>query len=597
MTFPNFFSEYKDYFTKIQRFVGRRIFVLGAITLFMAILEGVGISMLLPLLEAGDIGSGGAKGDPTFFVRLFEFTGIPFTISGVLLAMGLIFLLKGVVKYWEGSYKAGLTKDLIYTLKTRLVQLYGQIDLSFFYKQNTGHYINVVNTQVNRATQFFINFSQFSARALLGITYLVIACFLEWQFTLMALVLGGGVIFMLRYLARFNRRLSYLTSREAGNLNKFLVQTLQALRYLIATDRFRNVEHSARKSIGKLSHYKFLSMRANAMVAAFKEPVTILFMIGIILIQVMAFDRPIQPIIVTLILFYRAMNTMILAQMEWQKLVGMSGGLEMVVNEFSVVQANQEVHGQEKVPRLQTGIVLQDVSYAYDEGRNVLSHIDLEVPRNRTIALVGESGAGKSTLVDLLTLLIKPDSGELYLDGKPYYTIDQRSWRGSIGFVTQDIVVFDDTIANNISLWDQSKKEKEIRQQVEKAARLAYCEAFIQTMPQGLDTPIGEKGVRLSGGQKQRLAIARELYKEPDLLILDEATSALDSASEKLVQRSIDELKGKLTVIIIAHRLSTIKNVDDIIVLEKGKVREKGSYQDLMGKDTIFRKMTQLQQL
>jgi subfamily B ATP-binding cassette protein MsbA len=159
-------------------------------------------------------------------------------------------------------------------------------------------------------------------------------------------------------------------------------------------------------------------------------------------------------------------------------------------------------------------------------------------------------------------------------------------------------VVFDDTVANNICLWSCDPKEPESFERIRRAAQKAQCEEFIEGMPEGYETRIGDRGVRLSGGQKQRLAIAREFFKEPELLILDEATSSLDTHSERLVQKSIDDLKGKMTLVIVAHRLSTIKNVDRIFVLDKGELVESGSYEELIrNKKTLFRKMTELQSL
>jgi subfamily B ATP-binding cassette protein MsbA len=222
----------------------------------------------------------------------------------------------------------------------------------------------------------------------------------------------------------------------------------------------------------------------------------------------------------------------------------------------------------------------------------VLQQLNIDIAPNTTVAFVGPSGAGKTTLVDLMTGLLHPQSGSLQLDGQDLKDVQADTWRSKIGYVAQDLTVFDDTVANNIALF----REEATPEDIEQAARMASAHTFISELPQGYQTRIGDKGVRLSGGQKQRLFIARELFKQPDLLILDEATSALDSASERYIQDSIDQLKGKITVIIIAHRLSTIKNADVIYVLDKGKVIESGSYEALMNKTSSrFAEMVELQ--
>jgi ABC-type multidrug transport system fused ATPase/permease subunit len=268
----------------------------------------------------------------------------------------------------------------------------------------------------------------------------------------------------------------------------------------------------------------------------------------------------------------------------------------MVDDEFDTVLAHQERRAGERIGPLAQSIEFQDVHFAYNlEDGDVLHGIDVRIPAKSTIALVGESGAGKSTLVDMLTLMLPPDNGLLRIDGVPYTDIDLNAWRSQIGYVSQETVVFDDTVANNIALWQADGAET--RAQIEDAARRAYAHHFIKDLPDGYDTVVGDRGVRLSGGQRQRLFIARELYKNPNLLILDEATSALDTESERYIQDSIDALKGEMTVVIIAHRLSTIKNVDYVYVLDEGSVVEEGPYEDLRRYNGRFQQMVEMQSL
>ena len=209
------------------------------------------------------------------------------------------------------------------------------------------------------------------------------------------------------------------------------------------------------------------------------------------------------------------------------------------------------------------------------------------------MAIVGTSGAGKTTVVDLLTGLLTPQNGQITIGANfPLSNIRAEEWRSKIGYVAQDLTIFDDTVYNNIALFRQDAAMPDI----ENAARMASAHQFIEALPHGYNTRIGDKGVRLSGGQKQRLFIARELFKKPQLLILDEATSALDSESESYIQKSIDDLKGKITVVVIAHRLSTIRNSDMIYVLENGRVVEAGGYNDLLNQDqSKFSRMVNFQ--
>jgi ABC-type multidrug transport system fused ATPase/permease subunit len=272
----------------------------------------------------------------------------------------------------------------------------------------------------------------------------------------------------------------------------------------------------------------------------------------------------------------------------------------MVVDEFEALERHREPNGDTEVGSLREGIEVRNVSFAYDEDEgDVLHEVSVSIPANTTVALVGESGAGKSTLVDMLTLMLRPRRGEVYIDGVAGGEVELSSWRSQIGYVSQETAIFDDTVANNISLWKGDYTEDpEVRAKVEEAARRAYAHNFITDLPDGYQTVVGDNGVRLSGGQCQRLFVARELYKQPNLLILDEATSDLDSASEQHIQDSIDALQGEVTVVTIAHRLSTVKNADRVYVLDEGRVIEQGTYQELrMRENGQFREMIEMQSL
>jgi ATP-binding cassette subfamily C protein len=225
---------------------------------------------------------------------------------------------------------------------------------------------------------------------------------------------------------------------------------------------------------------------------------------------------------------------------------------------------------------------LEGVSFAYIEGEHqVISDLDLTVRVGQTTAIVGPSGAGKSTIADLVTALIVPDRGRVLVDDTPLRRERVRSWRNRIGYVEQDTFLFNDTVRANL-LWAHPEASEE---KIWEALRLAAAERFVSELPNGLETVLGDRGVRLSGGERQRLALARALLREPSLLILDEATSSLDSENEKRIQRAIEGLHGSITILIITHRLSTIRGADVIHVLEGGRLVESGSWGALLAKE------------
>src|SRR5690606_2658435 len=237
---------------------------------------------------------------------------------------------------------------------------------------------------------------------------------------------------------------------------------------------------------------------------------------------------------------------------------------------------------------------VQHLNFSYGE-QTILKGVNLTIQKNQTVAFVGESGSGKTTLVNVLAGLLPPDSGDFKVDGLSSKELDVASYQQRIGYITQEPVIFNDSIYNNVTLWAQPTLENQ--QQFEQAIAQASLDIFLHTLPQGQETQLGNNGINLSGGQKQRISIARELFKDIDILIMDEATSALDSGTERDIQESIDQLRGRFTILIVAHRLSTIKNADRIILMKHGRIDSEGDYQNMVQQNRAFKRMVELQEL
>jgi subfamily B ATP-binding cassette protein MsbA len=286
-------------------------------------------------------------------------------------------------------------------------------------------------------------------------------------------------------------------------------------------------------------------------------------------------------------------------QLHGQLMLDQIGAVEMVNDEFNRQMHNIEQDADISMNTFSESVEFQNVNFSYgDEFENALSNIDIKIRAFQSVAFIGSSGAGKSTIIDLLTLILRPTSGKVLIDGQNSSLLKSSSWRSQIGYVSQDMVVFDDSIANNISMWQGEIEENpELLSQIKKACMQANISDFIESLPDQYNTQVGDRGIKLSGGQKQRLFIARELFRQPNILLLDEATSALDTDSESFIQESIDSLKGSITLVIIAHRLSTIRDVDYVYVLDQGSIIESGPYQTLRDKkgshlDQLIEKQT-----
>ena len=323
------------------------------------------------------------------------------------------------------------------------------------------------------------------------------------------------------------------------------------------------------KAIEKIAGLEFRIGVSSGLTQAIREPIALILLIAIGLIQLHVFDASIESILVSVALFYRAATAAMNIQSFWQSSLEQVGSLEVISDELQGLLEHKESRLGMAIAGFDKGLVFDDVCF-YHEGN------------------VGPSGAGKSTVMDLILMLYAPHSGKIFIDGTDASVIQSQHWRSSIGYVDQDYILFDDTIANNISMFDKSNDRDA---GIEAAAEKASILAFIKDLPLGFETVIGEKGAALSGGQRQRLAIARELYRQPKVLILDEATSALDGESEAWIQESIKELKGQVTTIIISHRLSTISHVDKIFLLNNGSIEESGSYAELSAHSEFFKRL------
>ena len=586
-----------------RRYIGRRIYLVFGLATLTALAQGFGITLLLPLLRASQ--AGGATGDmgtaEQVLYDLLAGLGVAGSMPGILAFIAAVFVAKGGLQFARAGYVGYLQARLLRELKTKLFDSYSRMDYRYYIRQNTGHFINVINQQVNRFFLSFRNFTTFLTQVVTTLSYFGFAFAIAWGFALMTAGLGALILVLFQYLNAYVRDLSRLRSKEMSRLNKLLVQTLQAFKYVVSTNQTHHLRSRVIGSVSRLSGYIVRQRAAGAFTSALKEPLSVVVIVGLIALQVMVFEEPVTPIFVALLLFHRGMQAVMGMQSNWQRTMDQIGAVEMVDDEFTSVGQHRERSGSRQLGRLSQGIEFRDVSFAYDEAEgDALKDVSLTIPANTTVAFVGESGAGKSTLVDMLTLMLKPRQGEIRIDGVPGPEVDVPSWRAQIGYVSQETVIFDDTIANNISLWDgdDDQEDETLHARIREAAEQAHAAHFVEALPEGYQTVVGDRGVRLSGGQRQRLFVARELFKQPHLLILDEATSALDTESERYIQESIDALKGEVTVVIIAHRLSTIKNVDYVYVLDGGRVAEEGAYGDLCRHErSRFREMVEMQRL
>tara|TARA_B100001964_G_scaffold230726_1_gene284552 strand:- start:30 stop:1445 length:1416 start_codon:yes stop_codon:yes gene_type:complete len=468
---------------------------------------------------------------------------------------------------------------------------------SYYTNTSIGYLNNLVTLEVGRGIGALQRYIDVINGIVFIFIYISFAVIVNYRITILVLVLSLLIFVMLRGLSRISRKLSILVSETNAKIQSLLIQTIYNFKYLKATDGFTHIFNYLFKNIEKNYIYQFKSSVLTAVTSSIIEPITVLLLSGLVLYYVGYQGETITEIFVLLIFFYKAFTNIIRFQTLWQGFNAKIGGLETIRKADIILDKNVEVSGVKHIECLNKAIELRNVNYSYDS-RQVLFNINLSIPKNKSIGIVGESGAGKTTLFDVFSGLLVPQTGRVCIDEIDYKELDLACLRNLIGYITQEPVIFNDTIANNISLWECDMRGLTCIERMKNSAILANCADFISDTEKGYETIIGDKGVKLSGGQRQRIAIARELFKQPEIIIFDEATSSLDTESEMLIQQSINSMKGTQTIVIISHRLSTIRDCDYIYVLKKGCIIEEGSFNKLYRDEkSSFYNMCQAQNL
>jgi subfamily B ATP-binding cassette protein MsbA len=575
------FKDLVNYIKTYQAYIGKRIYLASLLSFIAAITEGVGFLMILPLLGIFDSDITNLSSNTSQILDILYALGWNGSKLGLVAIVIILFVAKGGLIYAATLYTSYLSVIFVKRQKTRVVKALNKVSYSYFTSKDTGHFTNIVTKQTDLSMFSFKSLIRALSEMVMSIAYISLAFYVSWRFGLTALVIGGLFMMLFSIINAYVRRLSRQSASISSDLSQYLIQFVQGFKYILTTSQSKSVLNHFFASVNNFVDYEYKRRALEAVTYSIREPLLITIVMCIIAIQVIVFEEKISPIIISLAFLYRALNAIHSVQLFLQLVFDNIGALEIVEKELGLLKSNREDNGTSRLPTFDSSIVFSKVSFAFSDENYILNDLSLKIESKKSYAIVGHSGAGKSTLVDLISLIHRPTLGRIIIDGHNSDSIDNQSWRSMIGFVSQDLVIFNDSIANNITMWGV-KNMKDIEQ----AARDAYLHEDILKLPDGYNTIVGDRGISLSGGQKQRLFIARELYRQPKILILDEATSALDSVSEKYIQESITQLSNKLTTIIIAHRLSTIKHVDHVFVLDRGKLIESDSYNSLASKQS-----------
>jgi ATP-binding cassette subfamily C protein len=578
-------STIRSYLGALVDVASWKLVFVSLLTVCVTLTESVGLLLLVPLLQVVglDLGGGAIGRISEFVTSVFDAVGVRPTLVSILGLYVLVISARAFAMSWQAVVSTAIGQEFKVHLRQRLYRAIVNTDWLFFSRSRSSDFTHALTTEldrVGRATRILL---RLIAEVGVAAVYVLVAVFLSPTVSALAFVSAAGLMLLLRGKTQATRASVKEASRATKGLHAAANEQLSGTKTIKSYGaEERNVAIFSRFT-ERIAQMYIEAAHHGAAAQRWLNIGMVLVLSLIVYVSIEILDTPASQLLLLLYLF--AMITRLLSRVQAHHhdfAIDSQAFTTVTEVETRCEAAAEPEPARSEGIELREAARLEGVSFAYQDSGEplVISDLDLTIQAGKTTAIVGPSGAGKSTIADLVMGLIQPDEGRVLVDERPLRAEQRRTWRSQIGYVPQDTFLFHDTVRENL-LWARpGASDGEIRE----ALRLAAAEDFVSRLPEGMETILGDRGVRLSGGERQRLALARALLRKPSLLILDEATSNLDSENERRIQGAIEELHGSMTILIITHRLFTTRSADAIYVLEQGRVVESGDIDTLVAR-------------
>lgn len=575
-------SLLRNYTRNLTQLMPRKVVLAITLMVLLSLTEAVGLVLLIPLLGLVglDVGQGSLGQIGEVVSAFFRVLGLEPTLVSVLLIYVLVVSFSAFLTRYQTLKTSQIQYEFAAHLRKRLYNAITNSSWLFFSRMKASNFAHALTNEIDRISVGTGQFLTFISGIMILVVYIIFALELAGIFTGVIFAVGVTILLLLRRRASKSRSSGEEITTTTRDLYYSIMQHLDGMKTI--------------KSFGMQNeNIKLFSKQANQVARNYLEAirsyadVKILFDVGtVIVLAVMVYflieiiKIPTASLFLLIYLFVRMIPQFSTIQRAYQYFTNMLPAFSNVMTLEGKCIKNSEVSGTDEIQiELKNEIKLENVKFSYrGEEHFTIKDLNLTITAGKTTAIAGPSGAGKSTIADLVMGLIKPEEGNVCMDGVALSENSLASWRNQIGYVAQETFLFNETIRFNLQLSRPDASEEELQE----VLKLAAAHEFVNKLPEGMDTIIGDRGVRLSGGERQRLALARALLRKPSLLIMDEATSNLDSENEKKILEAIDELHGEITIFIIAHRISAIENADYIYLIGSGKIFQSGSWDNLL---------------